>query len=182
MARTSLASLALIAAIFAGCAEKPKQTAEQRYAAAKALFEKASRDYHIPSAQARGDERQQLEEQAATIYTEIAARYADQPMWASQALRSLANIRSAQTNITEAVKLYAQVGEKFPKQDFEVLMAWKSAGDLLSDSARPVEAKVYYEKIIGRFDKPDALPIVQSVVRGCKARLNGELLLSRNRE
>jgi len=175
MARTSLASLALLAALLTGCAEKPKQTVEQRYAAAKALFEKASRDYHIPSAQARGIERSQLEEQAATIYGEIAARYADQPMWASQALRSLANIRSAQTNITEAVKLYAQVGEKFPKQDFEVLMAWKSAGDLLSDSGRTGEAKVYYEKIIARFDKPDALPIVQSVVRGCKARLAGEL-------
>ena len=74
------------------------------------------------------------------------------------------------------------MSEKYPSQDFEVLMAWKSAGDLLADSGRAGEAKVFYEKIIGRFDKPDALPIVQSVVRGCKARLSGGLLLSRNRE
>jgi tetratricopeptide (TPR) repeat protein len=172
-----LAALALV-----GCSEKPKQTAEQRYMSAKALFEKASRDYHIPSAQARGAERRQLEEQAARIYAEVAEYYADQPVWAAQAFRSLGNIYAAQTNIDSAVTLYAGVGERFPGQDFEVLMAWKSAGDLLSDSGRQAEAKVFYEKIIARFDKPDALPIVQSVVRGCKVRLNGDLSLSRNSE
>src|SRR5688572_796438 len=109
MARMPLASLVLIAAIFTGCADKPKQTAEPCYVSATALL-------------------------------------------------GLANMHATQTNIDAAVKSYAQVAEKFPKQDFDVLMAWKSAGDLLSDSGRPVEAKVYYEKIIARFDKPDALP------------------------
>jgi tetratricopeptide (TPR) repeat protein len=172
----------LAVALLAGCSLKPKQTAEQRYASAKALFEKASREYHIPSAQARGAERCQLEQQAATLYAEIVGQYGDQPVWASQALRSLANIRASQTNITEAVKLYAQLGNRFPAQDFEVLMAWKSAGDLLSDAGRQVEAKTFYQRIVARFDKPDALPVVESVVRGCKSRLNGGLLFSRNAE
>jgi tetratricopeptide (TPR) repeat protein len=154
----------------------------QRYEAAKALFEKASRDYHIPSAQAHGQERRQLEEKAAALYSDVVRNYPDQQGWASQALRSLGNIRAAQTNVTEAAKLYSQVGDRFPNQDFEVLMAWKSAADLLSDSGRRVEGKVFYQKIIARFDRPDALPIVQSVVRGAKARLQGELLLSRNGE
>jgi hypothetical protein len=182
MARMPLVKLCVCVAIagLAGCGEKPKQTAEQRYVAAKTLFEKASRDYHIPSAQARGIERRQLEDQAADIYAQVARHYGDQPLWASQALRSLGNIRASQTNITEAVKLYAQVGDRFPAQDFEVLMAWKSAGDLLSDAGRQAEAKTFFEWIVARFDKPDALPIVQSVVRGCKARMNGQLLLSRN--
>jgi tetratricopeptide (TPR) repeat protein len=168
-------------AALAGCTEKPQPTAEQRYGSAKALFEKASRDYHIPSAQARGAERRQLEDQAATLYADIAGEYADQPLWASQALRSLGNIRASQTNIAEAVKFYAQVGDQFPRQDFEVLMAWKSAGDLLCNARRESEAKAFYERIVARFDKPDALPIVQSVVRGCKSRMDGQLL-SRNRQ
>ena len=154
----------------------------QRNDAAKALFEKASREYHIPSAEATGQGRRRLEEQAAVLYSDLVRNYPDQQGWASQALRSLANIRAAQTNVTEAVKLYSQVADRFPNQDFEVLMAWKSAADLLFDSGRQMEGKVFYQRIIARFDQPDALPIVQSVVRGSKARLQGELLLSRNGE
>src|SRR5437867_1341618 len=116
----------------------------QRYESARALFERASRDYHIPSAQARGEERRTLEQQAARLYGDVVTNYGDQPLWASQALRSLANIRASQTNVTEAVKLYAQVAERFPQQDFEVLMAWKSAADLLSDCGRHTEAKAFY--------------------------------------
>jgi tetratricopeptide (TPR) repeat protein len=153
---------------------------EQRYESAKALFERAGRDYHIPSAQARGEQRRTLEEQAAKLYADAVRNYDDQPWWASQALRSLANIRASQTNVTEAVKLYAQVAERFPKQDFEVLMSWKSAADLLSDCGRHDDANVFYQRIITRFDQSDALPIVKSVVRGSKARLQDSLLLTRH--
>jgi len=190
MPRVKLIALALLAiALITGCGRDATPLASagrgdpaQRYDAAKALFEKASRDYHIPSAQAHGQERRRLEEQAGALYSDVVRNYPDQRSWASQALRSLANIRAAQTNITEAVKLYAQVGERFPNQDFEVLMSWKSAADLLSDSGRRADAKIFYEKIIARFDQRDALPIIQSVVRGSKDRLQGELLLSRNSE
>jgi tetratricopeptide (TPR) repeat protein len=174
------ALIALVVGLL-GCGQKrlpPAANAQQRYDAAKGLFEKASREFHIPSAQARGSERARLEDQAAAIYTEVAAKYADQPIWAAQALRSLGNIHAARTNIDAAVKCYAQVAEKFARQDFEVLMAWKSAGDLLSDAGRFADAKVYYEKLMARFDRPEALPIVQSVVRGAKSRLQGGLLLS----
>lgn len=183
------ASILLLIAVglFAGCGPKPvpplAADPQQRYEAAKALFEKASREFHIPSAQARSSERARLEEQAATIYRELARNYPDQPIWAAQALRSLGNIHAARTNTAEAVRLYAQVAEVFPHQDFEVLMAWKSAGDLLSDAGRSAEAKGYYEKLVVRFDRPDALPIVKSAVRGAKSRLQGGLILSsRNRE
>ena len=183
MSRASLtAACIVLIGLFAGCRQKPTTCAfesqQQRYEAAKALFEKASREFHIPSAQARGVERASLEDRAAAIYTELARQYSDQPIWAAQALRSLGNLHAARTNLTEAVRAYGEVAEKFPTQDFEVLMAWKSAGDLLSDAGNPAEAKAYYEKILARFDKPDALPIVQSVVRGAKSRLKGELLLS----
>ena len=183
MPRANILVLLLFAVgLLTGCGPKrvPPTAADplQRYAAAKALFERASREFHIPSAQARGPERTKLEDLAAALYADVARNYADQPIWASQALRSLGHLHAARTNINEAIKVYSQVAEKFPQQDFEVLMAWKSAGDLLSDADRPAEAKLYYEKLLARFDKPDALPIVQSVVRGAKARLNGELLLS----
>src|SRR6058998_3390078 len=120
MSRAKLALCAcLIIASLTGCSEKrPTATPHQRYESARALFEKASRGYHIPSAEARGDDRRRLEEQAATLYANIVKNYADQSHWASQALRSLANIRAAQTNLTEAVKLYSQVAERFPTQDF----------------------------------------------------------------
>jgi len=185
-----LASLAIVMITGCGRDTTPLASASglrrghptQRNDAAKALFEKASREYHIPSAQATGQERRRLEEHAAALYSALVRSYPDQQGWASQALRSLANIRAAQTNVTEAVKLYSQVADRFPNQDFEVLMSWKSAADLLFDSGRPADARIVYEKIIARFDQPDALPIVRSVVRGSKARLQGELLLSRNGE
>jgi len=174
---------ALALGLLAGCSQRRPSTCivespQQRYDAAKALFEKASREFHIPSSQARGSERTKLEDQALAAYTALARHYGDQPIWAAPALRSLGNIHAARTNLTEAVHAYAAVGEEFPRQDFEVLMAWKSAGDLLSDTGKPADGKVYYEKLLARFDKPDALPIVQSVVRGARARLRGELKLS----
>jgi tetratricopeptide (TPR) repeat protein len=186
MSPANLILAAMCLMLITGCDRNAGRVAtplatEQRYESAKTLFEKASRDYHIPSAQARGVERRTLEEQAVKLYADVVRNYGDQPLWASQALRSLANIRASQTNVTEAVKLYEQVGERFPHQDFEVLMSWKSAADLLSDRGRVTEAKGFYQRIIARFDQPDALPIVQSVVRGSKARLQGEdLLLTRH--
>ena len=188
MSRVNVIIACAVLALLAGCSQRtttttcPVETPQQRYVAAKELFEKATREFHIPSAQARGAERAQLEDQALAAYTNLARTYADQPAWAAQALRSLGHIQAARTNLTEAVRAYAEVAEKFPQQDFEVLMAWKSAGDLLSDAGQSSEAKVYYEKVLARFDKPNALPIVQAVVRGAKARLEDDLKLSaRNR-
>jgi len=184
MSRVNIIVVCAVAiGLLTGCSQRRPSTCivespQQRYDAAKALFEKASREFHIPSSQARGPERTKLEDQALAAYTDLAHAYSDQPTWAAQALRSLGNIHAARTNLIEAVRTYAEVAEKFPRQDFEVLMAWKSAGDLLSGADKAAEANVYYKKLLARFDKPDALPIVQSVVRGARARLEGELKLS----
>ncbi len=153
--------------------EGRQRAAPEVRCSAKALFEKASREYHIPSAQAHGRKRKELEDQAASLYYEIMRNHSDQPYWAAQALRSLANIRAAQTNLTEATRLYAEVGERFPRQEFEVLMSWKSGADLLWEAGRTDEAKKFYAKLVRRFDNADAPAVVQSVLRGSKARLGG---------
>jgi tetratricopeptide (TPR) repeat protein len=175
-----IAACALAIGLLAGCSQRTStcivESPQQRYDAAKGLFEKAAREYHIPSAQARGSERTQLEDRALAAYTDLAHAYSDQPIWAAQALRSLGNIHAARTNLAEALRAYGAAAERYSQQDFEVLMAWKSAGDLLSDAGKSDQGKLYYEKLLARFDKPDALPIVQSVVRGAKARLEGKFL------
>ncbi len=153
-----------------GCASS-KQTPQQRSDAAKALFDQTTKAFHIPSAEAQGAARAELQRQAAAGYEQVLKKYPDQDYWAAQALRSLANIRAAQTNLDAAVKLYAAVGKKYPQQDWEVLMAWKSAADLLWDAGRRDEAKAFYQKIVSRFDVPDAPMVVKTTVRGSRARL-----------
>jgi TolA-binding protein len=154
-----------------GCNSKKQESAQQRYDNAKALFEQTTKNFHIPSAEAKGVERQKLLEQAAAAYEQLLKKYPDQGHWAAQALRSLGNIRAAQSNLNEAIKYYAAVEQKYPQEEFELLMAWKSAGDLLWDAGRRDEAKVFYQKIVARFDKPDTSQVVKTAVRGSKARL-----------
>lgn len=170
-ARLLLLSAMLV--VLSGCSSG-KQTPEQRAEAAKALFERATKEFHNPSAEAKGAERLKLQEQAAAAYQELLKEYADQPYWAAQAMRSLGNIRAAQTNVNAAVKLYAEVERKFPQQEWEVCMALKSAADLLWEQGRQPEARPFYEKIVARFDKPDVPQVVKSVVRGSQSRLAGK--------
>ena len=165
--RTSLPLV--LFALLAGCS-KPEPPA-QRADAAKALFEHATRDFHIPSAAAKGAEQRRLQDQAAAAYEELLKRYSEQDIWAAQALRSLGNIRATQTNLDAAVKFYAAVEQKYPRQDWEVLMAWKSAADSLWEAGRRDEAKPFYQRIVARFDKPDAQQVVKTVVRGSRSRL-----------
>ncbi len=160
----------LLLVLLLGCTSA-KQTPQQRADAAKALFENATKNYHIPSATAKGPEQIKLQDQAAAAYGQLVKRYPDQGYWAAQALRSLGNIRAAQTNLNEAVRLYAEVEKKYPEQEWEVLMALKSAADLLWDSGRRDEARQYYQKIVSLFDKPEAPAVVKTVVRGSKAKL-----------
>jgi tetratricopeptide (TPR) repeat protein len=148
-----------------------KQTPGQRAQAARALFEQTTKSYHIPSAEAKGDEKLKLQEQAVAGYTELLKTYPDQDYWAAEALRSLGNIRAAQTNLNEAVRQYAAVERKYPRQDWEILMAWKSAADVLWEAGRRDEAKVFYQKIVKRFDGAGATQVTKTVVRGSKSRL-----------
>ncbi len=157
--------------LLAGC-DSQQQTPAQRTESAKALFEKATKEFHLPSADAKGAAQRQLQDQAAAAYEQLLKKYPDQDYWAAQALRSLANIRAAQTNLDAALKLYAAVGTRYPRQDWEVLMAWKSAADALWDAGRHEQAMRFYQDIVARFDKPEAPAVVRAVVRGSKDRLS----------
>lgn len=108
---------------------------------------------------------------AATGYERILRQYPEQEHLCAQSLRSLGNVRAAQGQLDEAVKLYARVAEKYPRQDWEVLQAWKSAADLLWEAGRQDEARQFYRPIATRFDQPDAAPVVKLIVRAARARL-----------
>jgi tetratricopeptide (TPR) repeat protein len=165
-----LPSLLLVVCLASGCSGR-KQTPEQRQAAAQALFEQATKEFHNPSAVAQGAERERLLNQAAQNYQLIVRRYPEQSNWCAQALRSLGNIRAAQTNLDVAVKHYDAVAGKYPDQEWEVIQAWKSAADLLWEAKRREEAKKYYQKVVQRFDGTNQPAIVRLVVKGSKTRL-----------
>lgn len=160
-----------------GCGYK-QQSDNEKYQAARVLFENTTKNLHIPSAEAKGAERIRLQTEAARGYQLLVTRYSDQDFWAAQALRSLGNIRASQTNLNAAVKCYSQVAERYPKQEWEVVMAWKSAGDLLWEARRYDDARKFYRKIVVRFDTAEVAPVIKTVVRGSKSRLGGGLLLT----
>ena len=167
-------SVLLCIVLLAGCTDRPKETSKQRYDAARSLFEQTTRLYHLPAAEAQGAAREKLLAQAAQGYSRLVRKYADQPLWAMQALRSLGNVRAAQGRIDDAIANYSEVEQKYPRQDWEVLQSWKSAADLLWESGRKDDARRFYRKIVGRFDQPETQDIVQIIVRGSKARLEGK--------
>ena len=163
--------LALAGALaLTGCAPK-QQSPIEKYDAAKALFENTSKQFHIPSAEAKGSEKLRLQLQALAGYRQLLKRYPDQDHWAAQSLRSVGNIYAAQTNLTAAVEQYSEVGRRYPGERWEVLMAWKSAADLLWDANQRDRAEQFYAKIVSRFDTPDAAQVIKMAVRGCKLRL-----------
>ena len=155
---------------FVGCKEKatPKP---QNSESARALFDQATREFHVPSADAKGAERERLLDEAAKRYSELLKRFPEETNVCAQSLRALGSIHATQGKTNEAVKLYASVGEKYPSQDWEVLQAWKAAADLLWDLNQRDDAKKFYAKIVERFGKSDAPQVFQQVVRGSKVRL-----------
>ena len=162
--------LALVLCLWSGCSGK-KETPQQRYDAAKSLFEQTTKRFHTPSATATGAERYDLQNQAAQNYEQLLRRYPDQANWCAQALCNLGHIRAAQTNLDAAVKDYAAVAEKYPGEEWEVVQAWKSAADLLWEAKRREEARRFYQKVVQRFDGTNQPSIVRIVVRGARARL-----------
>ena len=163
--------LALAAVLtFAGCVRK-QQSSVEKYETAKALFESTSKQFHIPSAEAKGPEKLHLQRQALAGYRQVLKKYPDESHWAAQSLRSIGNIYAAQTNLTSAVEQYSEVARRYPNERWEVLMAWKSAADLLWDANQHNRAQQFYAKIVQRFDTPDAAQVIKMAVRGCKLRL-----------
>ena len=157
----------------AGCKKIQPQPSDPaaREHEAKALFERAAKEYHLPSAEVQGAEKQKLLAQAAAAYEELLKNFGDEPAWASQAMRSLGNVRAEQGRVDDAVMVLDQVAQKFPGQPWEILQAWKTAGDVLWDADRHDDAKAFYKKIAERFDTADSPAIYKTVVRGARSRL-----------
>src|SRR5690349_2169735 len=113
----------LALAMLLGCSQKQSETPRQRAESAKDIFERTSKNYHIPAAEAKGAEKEKLQKQAAEGYEEVLKKYPEQDYWAAQALRSLGNIRAAQGKLDDAINDYAAVEKKYPQQRWEVLMS-----------------------------------------------------------
>ena len=165
--------ISLLALVLLGCSPKkePPVASGAPAASAQALFDQASTNFHLPSAQAQGPEKGRLLDQAATAYLELLKQHPDDAYWAAQALRNLANVRAQQGRTNEAVKLYASIEQRYPQQRWEVLAALKSAGDLLWDAGRSDEARTFYQKIVAQFDTPQATQVEKTIVRGARTRL-----------
>lgn len=111
---------------------------------------------------------------AAAGYEKVLKKYPDQKFWCAQALRNIGNVRAAQGQLDEAVKIWAQIEKSYPKQDWEVLLAWKSAANQLWDAGRQDEARGFYRKIIEQFDTGEEPTSVIQIVQGAKSRLVGD--------
>ncbi len=171
VAGTGLRLAVCVLALAAGCSREPSQTPLQRAEGAKALFDRATKEFHNPSALASGTDQARLQDQAAAAYRRLLADYPEQSNWCSQALRHLGSIHAARTNLDEALKCYAAVAQKYPAEDWEVLQAWKAAADLLWDSGRRDEAAGFYRQIVRRFDGTNQPAVIQLTVKGSKNRL-----------
>jgi tetratricopeptide (TPR) repeat protein len=160
----------LMAICVAGCRQKVQNT-QQRYADAKALFDHTTKEFHLPSGAAAGAEQARLQARAIGEYEQLLKQYPEQEHWCAEALRSLGNIRAAQTNLNAALQCWSDVAAKYPHEEWEVLTALKSSADLLWDANRKEEARPFYRKIVTQFDQTNAPSVVQVIVRGSKLKL-----------
>ena len=155
---------------FAGCRQKAEQP-QQRYEAARALYEQTTKNLHLPSASATGREQQRLQTEAARAYEELLKRYPEQEYWCAKSLCSLGNLQAAQTNYAAALRSWSEVTTKYPRAEWEVLTALKSAADLEWDTGHHTEARVLYQKLVAQFDRTNAPAVVRTVVRGSRFKL-----------
>src|SRR5258708_28026033 len=117
-----LVGLALIGLFFGihGMAESVAIVPPQ---GARELFEQTLLQFHLPSAEARGAERQKLLARAAEGYERVLKTFPTVQPWAAQAMRSLGNVRAEQGLIDAAVRVYSEVDKKFPADEWEILQA-----------------------------------------------------------
>jgi tetratricopeptide (TPR) repeat protein len=153
----------LFLSLLLGCAPASHETARQ-------VFDRTLREYHLPSADAHGMDREKLFAQSATGYEQVLRLGGNDRQLCASALRSLANVRAEQGRPDEAVKLWSQVGRQYAACDWEVLQAWKSAADLLWDAGRKSDAAPFYRRIVQRFGSSSS-PIMQTVARAASRRV-----------
>jgi hypothetical protein len=170
--KISWLALILSALCCAGCHQKADDP-QKRYADAKALFDHATKEYHLPSGEAAGAERTRLQSEAAKEYEQLLKKYPEQGHWCAEALCSLGNVRAAQTNLNAALECWSKVMVQYPAEEWEVLTALKSSADLLWEHNRQAEAKPIYQKIVTQFDQTNAPAVVKVIVRGSKLKLAG---------
>ena len=139
--------------------------------AAQALFDRTTKEFHLPSAEATGARQKELLAQAAAGYEQLLREHPTHTNLCAQALRSLANIRATEGRLDDAIALHASVAKRYPAEEWEILQSWKSAGDLLTEAQRLPEAAPFYRQIIERFDHTNAAPVVQIIVRSARKRL-----------
>jgi tetratricopeptide (TPR) repeat protein len=157
---------------FAGCRQKP-ESPQQRYEAARVLYEQTTKNLHLPSASASGQEQQRLQTAAARDYEDLLRRYPEQEYWCAKALCGLGNLQSAQTHYAAALRSWSAVTTKYPRAEWEVLTALKSAADLQWDTGHQLEARVLYEKLVADFDRTNAPAVVRTIVRGSRLKVSG---------
>jgi TolA-binding protein len=170
--KISWIALILSAICWAGCRQKAEDP-QKRYADAKALFEHAIKEFHLPSGATAGAEQARLQAEAVKEYERLLKKYPEQGHWCAEALCSLGNVRAAQTNLNAALECWSEVVVKYPREEWEVITALKSSADLLWEHNRQAEAKPLYQKIIAQFDQTNAPAVVQVIVRGSKLKLAG---------
>jgi outer membrane protein assembly factor BamD (BamD/ComL family) len=154
----------------AGCRQKT-EAPQQRYEAARALYEQTTKDLHLPSASATGREQKRLQTEAARAYEELLERYPEQEYWCAKALCGLGNLHAAQTNYVAALRCWAEVRTKYPRAEWEVLTALKSAADLEWDVGHRAEARVLYQELVTEFDRTNVPAVVRTIVRGSRLKL-----------
>jgi tetratricopeptide (TPR) repeat protein len=165
-----LAVLLIGIILCAGCRQK-SETPQQRYDAAKALYEQTTKNLHLPSAAVAGQEQQRLQTEAARAYEDLLKRYPEQEQWCAKALCGLGNLQAAQTNYAAAFQSWSDVATKYPRAEWEVLTALKSAADLQWDTGHQAEARVLYQKLVAQFDRTNAPSVVRAIVRGSRLKL-----------
>ncbi|GDY22836.1 hypothetical protein LBMAG56_41830 [Verrucomicrobiota bacterium] len=149
----------------------PAPAATNTPPAAQALFDRITKEFHLPSAEASGARRKELLGQAAAGYEQLLREHPTHTNLCAQALRSLANIRATEGRLDDAIALHASVAQRYPAEEWEILQSWKSAGDLLTDAQRAADAAPFYRQIVERFDRTNAAPVVQIIVRSARKRL-----------
>ena len=155
---------------FAGCRQKG-ETVQQRYDAARVLYEQTTKNLHLPSASATGQEQQRLQTEAARAYEKLLKHYPEQEYWCAKALCNLGNVQAAQTNYAAALRSWSEVTTKYPRAEWEVLTALKSAADLQWDTGHQAEARVLYQKLVDQFDRTNAPAVGRTIVRGSRLKL-----------
>jgi len=163
---------------FAGCRQKA-ESPQQRYEAARVLYEQTTKCLNLPPASASGQEQQRLQTEAVRAYEDLLKRYPEQEYWCAKALCGLGNLQSAQTNYAAALRCWSEVTTKYPRAEWEVLTALKSAADLQWDTGHQIEARVLYQKLVTDFDRTNAPAVVRTIVRGSRLKLESPLSRSR---